>query len=205
MSAFASVVSSLQRFFAPPVRPTRLIYTRRAHLFAALGAGMVSGAALLVAYYLTLGLLPPAFAYPVTEYPVPAWAHRLDLAQLAGTMLYPPLPTPLTWWLGFAIWGGTLTALGGVYAFLLAWTLQTSDTLKGLGLGAALFVALGLTVTIANGIHPAVMRNAIPDTGVFLLGWSPVATLQLLLVHLLYGGLLGALYGRWSGHYSDPQ
>ncbi len=199
MLAFASVVSSLQRFFAPPVRPTRLIYTRRVHLFAAIGAGMVSGAALLLAYYLTLGMLPTAFAYPVTEYPVSAWAQRLDMAQLAGTMIVPPLPTALTWWLGFGFWFGTLTALGGVYAFLLSWAIQTSDTLKGLGLGAVLFVVLGLTVTIANGIHPGVMRNAIPDTGLFLLGWSPWATFQLLLVHLLYGGLLGTLYRRWAG------
>lgn len=201
MSPFTSAIASVQKFFAAPPRPTRLTQARRVRLFAAVGAGTVAGAALLLIYYLTLGLLPPAFAYPVTEYPVSAWAHRLDLSQFVGTLLYPPLPSALTWWLGFAVLLGTFAAFGVVYAVLLAWSLQTSDTLKGLGLGAVLFLGLGLTLTTANGIHPGVMRNVIPDTGVFLLGWSSTATLQLLLVHLLYGGLLGTLYGRWSrGH-----
>ncbi len=177
---------------------TRVFVKHRVRLFAAATAGGTSGIALLVAYYLTLGLLPAAFSYPATEYPVAAWAHRMDLAQFAGAFLYPPLPTPLTWWLGLAVLLGTFTVLGVIYAVGLAWTLQTSDAAKGLGFGVALFAGLALTLTIANGVHPAIMRNALPDTGVFLIGWSFWATLQLLFVHLIYGACLGTLYRRLS-------
>jgi len=198
MAGLAAAWQSLSRILAPPARPRRLLAARRLHLFAAIGAGMAASMILLLAYYATLGLLPPAFAYPATQYPNSAWADRLDLAQFVGTLLYPPVPTALTWWLGLAVWFGTLTALGVVYAFLLAWALQTSNAFHGLGFGAALFVGLALTLSIANGLHPAILRNALPDTGLFLLGWSALATVQLLAVHLLYGAVLGALYRRFA-------
>lgn len=196
MAALAAMFQSVQRFLTPPVRPKRLLAVRRVRLFAAAGAGTGGGAVLLLVYYATLGLLPSAFAYPTTEYPVSAWAHRFDLAQFIGTLLYPPLPSPLTWWLGFAVLFGTFAALGVIYAVLLTWALQPSDTKKGLGFGTALFLGLALTLSVANGVHPAILRNALPDTGVFLIGWSSLATLQLLLVHLLYGATVGALYQR---------
>lgn len=196
MTAFTGVLQTLSRFFAPPAQPTRLLSTRRVHLFAAAAAGSAGGIVFLAFYYLTLGLLPSAFAYPTTEYPVDTWAHRLDLAQFAGTALYPPLPSPLTWWLGLGVLFGTFVALGVVYAVLLAWSLQPSDAKKGGGFGAAVFVGLGATLTLANGIHPAIMRNTLPDTGLLLLGWSAWATVQLLIVHLLYGTVLGAVYER---------
>lgn len=198
MAAFGAVLQSLQRIFDPPAQPSRLIVRHRVRLVAATASGAISGVVFLIGYYLTLGLLPSAFAYPQTEYPVAAWAHRLDLAQFAGSFLYPPLPSPLTWWIGFAVLGGTFTGLGVVYAVLLAWSLQNSSPVKGVGFGIVLFVSLGLTLTVANGIHPAIMRNALPDTGLFLIGWSSWATLQLLVLHLLYGGLLGTLYQRFT-------
>lgn len=198
MAAFAAVFQSVQRFLLPPIRPKRLLDTRRVRLFAAVGAGSAGGILLLIAYYATLGLLPSAFAYPTTEYPVSAWAHRLDLAQFAGTLLYPPIPSPLTWWLGLAVLFGTFAGSGVVYAILLTWALQTSDIKKGLGFGAALFVGLAAILSTANGVHPAIMRNTLPDTGVLLIGWSSLATLQLLLVHLLYGATVGVLYQRFS-------
>jgi len=200
MAVFAAVFQSAQRFLAPPVRPKRLLAARRVRLFAAAGAGAVGGVVLLAVYYLTLGLLPSAFAYPTTEYPVAAWAHRLDLAQFVGTLLYPPLPSPLTWWLGLTVLFGTFTVFGVIYAVLLTWALQISDVKKGMGFGAALFFALALTLSVANGVHPAIMRNTLPDTGVFLIGWSSLATLQLLFVHLLYGATVGALYQRLTAN-----
>ncbi len=196
MAAIAAAFHSLARWFAPPARPTRAWRVHRVRLFAAAFSSAVSSLLLLLAYYLTLGLLTTAFAYPATLYPAASWAYRLDLAQFVGTLLRPPIPTPLTWWIGVIVLLLTYIALGVIYAVLLAWTLQRSDVVKGLGFGGALFLGLALTITVANGLHPAILRNALPDTGLLLLGWSPLATLQLLGVHLLYGASLGVLYQR---------
>jgi hypothetical protein len=198
MAAFAAALQRIQRILDPPASPTRLIAAHRVRIFAAVGAGTVSALVFLLGYYATLGLLPSAFAYPTTEYPVAAWAHRMDLSQFAGSFVYPPLPSPLTWWIGLIVVGGTLAGLGLVYAILLTWSLQWSSPAKGAGFGALLFVALGLTLTLANGVHPAIMRNAFPDTGLFLIGWSAWATLQLFVLHIIYGTILGTLYQRWT-------
>ena len=198
MPIVAAALHSLAHFLAPPVRPTRLKEVRRVRLFAAVGAGMAGSLVLLAIYYATLGLLPSAFAYTTTEYPVSAWAHRLDLAQFLGTLLYPPLPSSLTWWIGLAAFFGAFASFGGVYAILLAWSLRASDVKLGVGFGAVLFFGLAATVSIANGLHPAILRNALPDTGLLMLGWSPLATLQLLIVHLIYGAVLGLLYQRFT-------
>lgn len=173
-------------------------YRYRIQLFPALGAGVVAGLVLLALYYATLGLLPLATSYPTTQFPVSAWAHRLDLAQVIGTIAIPPYPTPLTWLLGLGIWFGTLASIGVVYAFLLAWVLQPSDGLKGAGLGFGLFFTWALLLSVSQGNVPAIMRNALPDPGVLLLGWSPWATLQLLVIYVVYGGILGVLYQRWT-------
>lgn len=198
MAAFGSVLHSLQRIFDPPVQPSRLIVEHRVRLFAAVAAGAISAAVFLTGYYLTLGLLPSAFAYPTTEYPVASWAHRMDLSQFLGSFLYPPLPSAKTWWIGIIALGGLLTSLGVVHAILLAWALQKDSPAKGALNGLILFIGLGLSLTLANGIHPAVMRNTFPDTGLFLIGWSSWATLQLFVLCLLYGTLLSVLYERFT-------
>ncbi len=198
MAVFAAAFQSVQRFFKPSAHPARLKEERRVRLFAALGSGTVASLVLMMAYYATLGFLPPATAYTTTEYPISAWAHRLDLAQFLGTLLYPPLPSPLTWWLGLAALLGAFVSLAVVYAVLLAWSLRESDGLTGAGFGAVLFLGLAGTISVANGLHPAILRNALPDTGLFLMGWSSLAMVQLLVVHLLYGGLLGVLYQGFS-------
>ena len=165
-------------------------------LFPALIAGAAGAVVLLVAYYLTLGLLPTASSWPATEQPVSAWAHRFDIAQFLGTIPLPPLPTPLTWWVGLAIWFGTLVSCGVVYAVLLSWTFQPSDPAKGAGLGIGLALLLLFGFTLAQGFHPAIMRNALPDTGLLMLGWSIWAPVQLLFVYILYGATVGAVYKR---------
>ena len=198
MAGFAAMLHFMRQTSEAAGQPRRLLVDKRMHLFAALAAGAAASVSFLIAYYATLALLPPATGYPTTLYPYAGWATRMDLAQFLGSMIYPPIPSPLTWWLGLLVLAGSLVSLGVVYAFLLSWTLQTSNLLHGAGFGAALFVGLALTITLANGLHPAVLRNALPDTGLFLLGWSALATLQLLGVHLLYGAVLGILYQRLS-------
>ena len=196
MSAVSTALVRFGEFFTRPAQPMRLLAARRIRFVSAVAAGVAASVAMLGAYYATLGWLPSATAYPATNYPNSSWAHRFDLAQFLGTLLDPPVPTVLTWWLGLTLLFGAYVSFGVIYAFLLSWALQLSDRRKGLGFGCLLFAGLALTITLANGLHPAIMRNALPDTGLLLLGWSGWAIMQLLSVHLIYGAILGALYQR---------
>ncbi len=181
---------------SPSAVPFRAEHHYRVQIIPAVLSGTVGAIVLLAAYYSTLAALPAIYAWPTTTYPVSAWAHRLDMAQWLGTIPFPPVPTPLTWWVGLAIWFGTLAGCGLVYAILLAWTLQSSDAGKGAGVGVGLCLALLAMLTLAQGYHPAVMRNALPDVGVLMLGWSLWAPIQMLVIFVLYGSVLGATYQR---------
>lgn len=195
-----SATAVLRKFFQAilrPAHPLRKYRIYRLHLFAAGFAGTLAALAFLLFYYLTLGALPVAldsWTSPHTAYPAAAWAARLDLAQFIGSLIVPPRPTALTWWIGIIILFASLVGAGIGYALILSWDLASSSAGKGLGYGLLLFLSMGLVMWGANGIQPAVMRAALPDVGFFFLGWSGWATLQALAAFLLYGIVLSAVY-----------
>lgn len=181
----------------PGRQPLRKYRVFRLHLVGAGFAATVAAVFFLVFYYLTLGLLPVAFdswSAPHSHYPFTAWAYRLDLSQWLGSFIVPPWPTGLTWWIGVALLFGSLVGAGVAYGVLLSWDLVSSSAGKGLGYGVLLFISMGMAMWVADGIQPAVMRDALPDVGFFFLGWSGWAALQVLCAFLLYGIVLGLLY-----------
>lgn len=180
------------------VAVTRPEYLCRVRFFPAILAGLVGGIALLILYYLTLGLLPIASDWPTTGQPVAAWAHRFDIAQFVGTIFIPPTPTLLTWWVGLAVWLAVLAGCGAAFAISLSWSLQRATPAKGVGFALALCIVFLFGLSLAQGYHPAIMRNSLPDTGMFMLGWSLWGAIQILVLSAVYGAILGGLYDHWS-------
>jgi hypothetical protein len=163
MATFAAVFPVRAALPTPSIRPKRLLDTRRVRLFATRSAqGSVGGILLLIALLRDSGPLPSAFA-PRRRVSRLRLGAPSRLAQFAGTLLYPPIPSPLTWWLGLAVLFGTFTrAPAWSYAILLTWALDL-QTQGDLGLGRT---SDWLRYSTANGVHPAIMRNTLPDTGV---------------------------------------
>jgi hypothetical protein len=175
-------------------RPFRRNQATRLRLVSAALCSVLATGVFFGFYYLTLGHLPRAMPGAYATSPVGVWADRLDLAQFTGTFINPPYPSLLNWWLGFIVLGGALTSLGVAYALLLSWATQVSTFVKGACFGVTLFFVTGFTLWLAVGFHPAVMRQTLPDTGFFLLGWTGWATLQLAVCWKLFGMTLGASY-----------
>ena len=193
MANFLKIVST---YLLPPTPPTHILEIYRFRPLAAIISGAVAALVFLLFYYLTLGLLPAISRPGMSQYPVTAWEERLDLSQFFGTVFVPPWPTPTTWWIGLIVLGGLLMGLGVGYALLLSWALRRSTPKHGLAIGVILFMTMEVLAWSANGWHSAVMRNALPDTGFFLLGWTGWATAQILVCCLVYGAVLGALYRK---------
>ena len=198
MAAFGAVLHGYSASSTRPSSPSRLIVRHRVRLSPRLSSGCnqrdrVSGRLLP-----DLGLLPSAFAYPQTEYPVSLWAHRADLSQFLGSFLYPPLPSPVTWWIGFAALGGLLTTSAWSYAVLLAWALadfQPRPKVSGSASGFVFRSRLQLDHSqMASSGNDA---KYVPDTGLFLIGWSSWATLQLLVL-CLFMAASECLYERFT-------
>ena len=183
----------------PAARITAAAFKRPRRTFAldmplSLTASACGSAVFILLSYLLLACVPETSGSGLEGFPRGSWIGRFDLAQLLGTTIHPPYPTNTTWVIGIILELCVLTALGIAYCLMLAWGMKRPGTMSGIILGLALYVLLGIGVWTASGIQPAVMRNAIPDTGFFLLGWSGWASLAILISSLAYGACVGGIY-----------
>jgi hypothetical protein len=179
---------------AASVPPTSRLVRYSPRFRESLLSGAVAGLISLALYYVTLPLLPSLRLSMHPRWGKALFFNRYDLTQFFGTFVDPPYPHPITWVIGLCLFFGLFIAAGLVYALLLSWTLRPSTAWRGIGFGVGLFFVVVTMVSFAYGIHPAVMRYAIPDPGLLLLGWSGWAALQLLVVFVVFGGIAGALY-----------
>lgn len=168
----------------------------RLRFWAALGSSAAAAIVFIALWVLLFSVLPATDGSGLMGLPHAPWKGRFDLAQFFGTLLDPPYPTGITWIVGIASLLAVLTASGIGYCTLLAWGMRPAQTGTSLGFGLGLYLTIGISVWLAPGFQPAVMRGAIPDTGFFLLGWSGWASMALLAVCLAYGLCLGCLYRR---------
>ncbi len=193
MSNFAA---SLVQMLTRPAEPVRELEVTRLRLSAAVFASLVAALVLLLAYYLTLGLLPPTYVSLQAYHPTHLWNQRFDIAQFFGTLIFPPNATSITWWIGLAAWTALLIGFGAAGSILCSWSVRTATVPFGAAIGAALFFILGSSVSLGSGFNPAVMRQNLPDVGFFFLGWTGWAAIQLFACCTAYGLTWGALYSR---------
>ena len=159
-------------------------------------AGSLATGAYLTLYYLTLALLPRACHGIYRNYPYGPWADRLDLSMVFGTLVHPPYPSLLNWFIGLILLGGGLATAGAAYGLLLAWVMEVSDAIKGTIFGVAQAVVVGGAMWALPGLQPAIMRNTLPDVGPFFLGWTFLAEIQQIVCWAAYGLVLGVVYRK---------
>ncbi len=164
--------------------------------FPAMIAGSMATGAYLTIYYLTLALLPRAYHGIYHNYPYGPWADRLDLSMVFGTLVHPPYPSLLNWFIGLILLGGGLATAGVAYGLLLAWVMEVSDAIKGTVFGVAQAVVVGGAMWALNGFQPAIMREALPDVGPFFIGWTFWADVQQVVCWAAYGLVLGVVYRK---------
>lgn len=113
------------------------------------------------------------------------WYDPIEVMNLAAQDL---LGTPdshlLAWGIHFAV--GTLL-WGLLFALLVPYLPGRTPTRRGLAFGVASWLVVMLTVFPLAG------------SGLFGLGLGPVAPLSMLVAHLVFGAVIGAVYGWGRG------
>ena len=147
----------------------------------ALGAGVLASViALLVAWgvrWATHATLDPA--RPLGRLLLPAaWAAWDDLALAAGVAAH--------------VAGGAL--LGAGYAAVFEWVTRRAGVLVGLALAVPHAAVTGLAFAFVPLLRPGLFAAGPP--GAFLAYGGVGATASLVVFVLVYGGMVGALYGR---------
>ncbi|MHB1005762.1 MAG: DUF6789 family protein [Chloroflexota bacterium] len=150
---------------------------------ASVWRGLIAGFAGTVAMTL-LTYVAPLMGFP-----------PMDLPMMLGTMLFAPT---VAFWPGLAVHFtiGLVLALG--YALFFANLLPGRPWLRGALYGfVPWLLAMVVVMPMVGLVHPLVRAGMMPNPGFFLVGMGTVlAPIGSLLGHLVYGAVLGLVYGK---------
>jgi len=126
-----------------------------------------------------------------------ALARSLDVPINFGLLLgtIPGwVPSSDTWTLGFVLH----LLFGGLFALPYAWTFEyvtgAATPAIGVRLGALHAIAVGGLLTGVPAVHAGV-PELLPAPGAFMLAYGYDGLVAFFLVHLVYGAVVGGLYG----------
>ena len=85
---------------------------------------------------------------------------------------------------------------GGVWA---ASERECAEAAWGLLLGGESWGVVGMGLGMVPMRHPRMRRGEIDEPGFYALRYPPMTAMGFLMLHLVFGAIVGALYGAWAG------
>lgn len=147
---------------------------------AAVGAGLLAGAIMLVPIYLGRMMMPDQM--------------KMDLLKMLGTMMMPV--SGMTYGAGLLIHAMMSIIFGSLHAVFFLWLdIDSSLALWGLLFGAVHWIMVGMAFgMMKSSVHRGIRDGAVQAPGFFGLNMGMMTAVGILMVHLLYGVLVGAFY-----------
>ena len=121
-----------------------------------------------------------------------------NLAMMLGTMVG-LAPGAVAWTVGFIVHLAAGGVFGLLYAALFEGVLRAAGAGRGALIGLVHGVLSGLFLGLIPALHPQV-PEILPAPGVFLLGLGWVAAVVFVLLHVIFGAIVGAAYGPTRRH-----
>ncbi len=147
---------------------------------AAIGAGLLAGAIMLVPIYLGRMMMPDQM--------------KMDLLKMLGTMMLPV--SGMTYLAGLMIHAFMSIVFSSAHAAFYQWLdIDSNLVLWGLLFGAVHWVGVGIVFGMIKApIHRGIRDGAVQAPGFFGLSMGMPTAMGILMVHLLYGLLVGTFY-----------
>ncbi len=147
---------------------------------AVVGAGLLAGAIMLVPIYLGRMMMPDQM--------------KMDLLKMLGTMMMPV--SGMTYGVGLVIHAMMSIIFASVHvAFFLWLDIDSSLALWGLLFGAVHWVGVGMAFgMIKSSTHRGIRDAVVEAPGFFGLSMGMATAMGILVVHLIYGVLVGTFY-----------
>ncbi len=116
---------------------------------------------------------------------------QINLSMMLGTMF---LPMGMgAWIMGFIMH----LIMGGIIGLIYAWGFEhlthKSGWAVGVGFGAINAIVTGIFMGMMPAIHPRI--PPMPAPGYFLLNMGMMGLIGLFVMHMIYGAIVGAMYG----------
>lgn len=123
-----------------------------------------------------------------------AMGMQVKLELMLGTMFGSP-PSPGTWALGFVIH----LMMGGLFGLLYAVGFEhvahRAGVWVGAGFGLVHALGSGLALAMVSSVHPLISAGQMPAPGAFMSGLGMMGVVAFVMLHLIYGGIVGGMYG----------
>ena len=147
-------------------------------------AGLIGGAVMAVILYMGIFMLPQQM--------------KMNLFLMLGTMMLPVGAAAIV--MGamvhavmsvvFGLIHGAIYSAAGIDSGWAAW---------GLLFGLVHWVAVGMALGMLPLMHPRIRDGEMQAPGFYALSYPPMTAMGFLMLHLVFGVIVGALYGAWAG------
>lgn len=147
-------------------------------------AGLIGGAVMALILYMGIFMLPKQM--------------KMDLFMTLGTMTLPV--GAMAFVMGGMIHAGMSVVFGLIYGGVFAAAdIGSAQAAWGLLFGLVHWAVVGMALGMMPVMHPRMRSGEIDAPGFYALGYPPMTAMGFLMLHLVFGVIVGALYGAWAG------
>ena len=116
----------------------------------------------------------------------------MNAEMMLGTMF--TAPDRGAWFIGFVMHMGFAILFALIYAWAFEHVTHRAGFLVGLGFAVVHIVVAGIAMAMIPAVHPMIPEQMMAP-GAFMAGMGAIGVALFVLEHLIYGGIVGAMYG----------
>ncbi len=147
-------------------------------------AGLVGGAVMAVILYMGFIMMPQQM--------------KMNLFMMLGSMMLPVGAAAFL--MGAMVHAGMSVVFGLIHgAVFAAADIDSAEAAWGLLFGVAHWAVVGMALGMMPLMHPRMRSGEIDEPGFYALRYPPMTAMGFLMLHLVFGAIVGALYGAWAG------
>lgn len=151
---------------------------------ATLGAGLLGGLAMTVVLYMGMLMMPSQM--------------KMNILRLLGTMMF--RPTPVVYMAGAMMHAANSIVFALIHVGIYeAIGLNSNLAAWGLLFGAVHYMVAGMALGMMPKMHAGIRSGAVQAPGAFALGYPAGTAMGFLMLHLLFGVLVGVFYDVFGG------
>ena len=147
-------------------------------------AGLVGGGVMAALLYMGNFMLPNQM--------------KMNLFMMLGSMMLPVGAAAFV--MGAMVHAGMSVVFGLIHGAVFAgFDIDSAEWAWGLLFGLVHWAGVGMALGMMPLMHPRIRNGEIAAPGFYALSFPPMTAMGFLMLHLVFGVLVGVLYGAWAG------
>lgn len=147
-------------------------------------AGLVGGTVMAAILYLGVFMLPKQM--------------KMNLFAMLGTMVLPAGAAAFV--MGAMVHLAMSVVFGLIHGAVFAVAdIDSSEAAWGLLFGFVHWAVVGMALGMLPLMHPRIRDGEMDAPGFYASNYPPMTAMGFLMLHLVFGAIVGALYGTWAG------